>query len=447
MIRALALALTIALIAAAAPAAAAPRAGETTVYVGATLIDGTGGPPKTGMAIVTRGERIVTVVPAAAAPKSGKHVDMHGRFVLPGLINTHVHIATWPNLPFAQALLRRDIYSGVTAVRDMAGDARELAYLSRTARLGEVPAPDIYYAALMAGPEFFKDKRTHDAAQGAVPGEVPWLQAITNKSDITIAVARARGSFATGIKIYADMPAPLVDAITAEAHRQGILVWDHAAVFPASPKEVIDSGADVVSHVCMLAYQASQKMPRAYHNRASVEAAKFAGDAAAPVMADLFADMKRRGTIVDATLYVYDEMWKVPHADPPPYCTLALAEKLAGQAHRAGVEISTGTDGWADWTSPYPALFDELGFLVHGAGFTPLEAIRAATLVGARTIGQEKAMGSIAPGKLADFVFVAKDPLADIANLKSVVLTVKRGHAYARKGYKPITKDETSGAF
>lgn len=424
---------------------AASPAEETIVYTGATLIDGTGAPPRTGMAIVTRGERIAAVVPAAHAPKFAKQLDMSGTYVLPGLINTHVHMATWPNLPFAEALLRRDVYNGVTAVRDMAGDARELAYLSRAARLGEVPAPDIYYAALMAAPEFFKDKRPHDAAQGAVPGDVPWLQAITDKTDITIAVARARGTYATGIKIYADLPAPLVDRITAEAHAQGILVWDHAAVFPASPKQVIDSGADVVSHVCMLAYQASQTMPRAYHNRAAVEEAKFAGDATTPVMQELFADMKRRGTILDATLYVYDEMSKVPHADPPPYCTLALAEKLAHQAHRAGVEISTGTDGWADWKSPYPALPDELGFLVHGAGFSPLEAIRAATLTAARTIGHEEDMGTIARGKLANLVFLAKDPLADIANVKSVVLTVKRGHGYTRKAYKPITKDEAKG--
>ena len=54
-------------------------------------------------------------------------------------------------------------------------------------------------------------------------------------------------------------------------------------------------------------------------------------------------------------------------------------------------------------------------------------------------------MGTIVPGKLADFVFLEKSPLADIANLKSVTLTVKRGHRYSRKDYKPITKDEAKG--
>ena len=117
---------------------------------------------------------------------------------------------------------------------------------------------------------------------------MPWLQAITDKTDIKLAVAMARGTYATGIKIYANLPAPLVDRITAEAHRQHILVWDHAAVFPASPKQVIDSGADVVSHVCTLAYQASKTMPRAYHDRAPVEEPKFAGPATTPVMRATF---------------------------------------------------------------------------------------------------------------------------------------------------------------
>lgn len=446
MIRIVATALAVGL--ASTPAWAIPaKAADTVVYDHVTVIDGTGAPGRPDMAIVIRGARIAAVVPAAEAPKDATVVVLPGAFALPGLINTHVHMATWPNTPFAEALLRRDLFSGITAVRDMAGDARELAFLKRAALLGEMPSPDIYFAALMAGPAFFKDPRTHDAAQGAVPGHVPWLRAITDKTDIRIAVAEARGTGATGIKIYADLPARLVDRITTEAHRQHILVWDHAAVFPASPKQVIDSGVDVDSHVCMLAYQASEQMPRAYHNRAPVEEGKFAGPGAIPAMAGLFADMKTRDTILDATLYVYKAMWEVPNASPAPYCTLALAERLAAQAHRAGVEISTGTDANADWSSPWPSLYDELALLVHHAGFTPLEAIRAATDVGARTIGQEDNMGTLAPGKLANIVFLAKDPSTDIGNLQSVVLTVKRGRAYARTAYKPITKNETKGRF
>ena len=431
----------------AAPALAQP-AEKTIIYTNANLFDGTGAAPKSDMAIVTRGERIVSVVSKAnvTPDATAETVDLRGAFVMPGLINSHVHLATSPNRRFAEALLRRELYSGVTAVRDMAGDARALADLSRSALLSDIPSPDIYYAALMAGPQFFKDPRTHAAAQGAVAGQVPWLQAITPRTDLKIAVAEARGTGATGIKIYADLPGTLVRAITAEAHRQHILVWSHAAVFPATPADAIDGGVDVISHVCMLAYQASRMMPPEYHNRAPVEADKFTGDN--PVTAKLFADMKTRGTILDATLWVYEEMDKAHASEPKspaPYCSAELAAKLLHQAYRAGVMISAGTDGFTPWQEPYVALDDEVALLVAKAGMSPADALRAATFVGAKTIGKAKEMGTVEPGKLADFVVLSKSPLDDVANLKSVTLTVKCGVRFPRSDYRPIAADEAKG--
>jgi len=435
-------ALAFGLILAWAPASAAEPP-KLTVYRGVTMIDGTGAAPKAGMAIVVDGERIRAVVPDAAMPRHRSDatvIDAHGLYVLPGLIDSHVHMATSPNRRYAEALLRRDVYSGVTAVRDMAGDARLLADLSRAARMAEIPAPDIYYAALMAGPEFFKDPRTHDAALGAIPGEVPWMRAVTGKTDLTLAIAEAHGTGATGIKIYADLPGELVQRITAEAHRQHMLVWAHAAVFPASPREVVDAGVDIVSHACLLGYQASETMPRAYHNRAPVEEARLS--AGNPQIDALLADMKQRRTILDATLFVYDAMWRVPNAQPPPYCTLATAEGLAAQAHRAGVLISAGTDAPGAWNAPWPSVFDELSLLVHHAGMTPMQALVASARIGAMTVGKAGEMGTIEPGKLANLVFVAKNPLSDIDNLKSIVMTVKRGALYRRRDYRPIAKDE-----
>jgi imidazolonepropionase-like amidohydrolase len=418
---------------------------KTLIYTHANLIDGTGAALQPDMAIVTQGERITAVIPAAqtGAYKDAAIVDMQGQYALPGLIDSHVHLATAPNRRYAEAILRRFVYSGVTAVRDMAGDTRALGEYARAATMNEMPSPDIYYAALMAGPQFFKDPRTAAATQGHVPGQVPWMRAITDQTNMQIAVAEAHGTGATAIKIYADLPASLVDSIVAEAHRQGMLVWAHAAVFPASPAEVVDSGADVVSHVCMLAYQASEKIPPEYHHRASVDEDKFKGDNA--VLDALFADMKKRGTILDATVYVYNSMWQVPNAQPRPYCTLALAEKLAGEAHLAGLKISAGTDDPGAWDAPFPSLDDELALLVHTAGFSPLDAIAASAHVGAMTIGQDANMGTVVPGKLANLVFLAKNPLADIANIRSVTLTVKRGAQYFRKDYRPITKDEAKG--
>ena len=79
-------------------------------------------------------------------------------------------------------------------------------------------------------------------------------------------------------------------------------------------------------------------------------------------------------------------------------------------------------------------MFDELELLVRRAGFTPLEAIRAATQIGAMTIGKGQEMGVIAPGYLANMVVLARDPAEDIANLRSVQFTVKRGRRFDRTG-------------
>jgi imidazolonepropionase-like amidohydrolase len=423
--------------------AAAPfqptQKGARTVYRHATVIDATASGPKADMAVITDGERIAAVVPDATLKADqlagAKVVDLAGRYLLPGLIDTHQHFATPPDRPEAEALLKRDIYSGITATRDMADDLRQIADITRQARVGEIAAPDIFYAALMAGPSFFDDPRTQAIAQGAVAGHVPWEQAIDSSTDLPLAVARAKGTYATAIKIYANLPGPLVSAITKEAHRQGMQVWTHAMVFPATPLEVVNSGVDTVSHTCYLAYQAMDRRPDSYQHRFPVDASLFANDN--PVMAKLFAEMARRGTILDATLHVYREVEvAAKERRQPPLCTVALAGKLTNQAFRSDVTISAGTDGDTPISEPWPALFDELQLLHDAAGLPPMEVVRAATLNGAKAAGQEKDMGTIEAGKLANMVVLAKNPLDDVRNFKSVVMTVKRGRSFARGEYR-----------
>lgn len=426
--------------------AAEPAQPGLTLYRGALLGDGTA-PPRP-VSILTRGERIEQVAAADLAPPPGaKVVDVTGLYVVPGLINTHEHLATPPNRPWAEAMMKKDLYGGVTAVRDMADDLRQVADLARAARVGELAGPDIYYAALMAGPEFFEDPRTHAVSEGAVAGQVPWMQAITASTDMEIAVAEARGAGATAIKIYADLPGERVAAITREAHRQGTLVWAHAAVFPASPAEVIGAGVDSVSHACMLAYQASDAMPRAYHHRAAVVETRFV-DGKNPKVEALLQEMKRRGTILDATLHVYAEMAADHRAHPDgpaPYCSDTLAEQITHQAYLDGVAISAGTDGFSDDADAWPALQDELELLQDKAGMKPADVIRSATLVGAMAMGHAKEMGSVEPGKLANLVFAKTNPWTDVHGLRTVVLTVKRGAPYWRKDYRQTAAPHAAG--
>jgi imidazolonepropionase-like amidohydrolase len=441
MRRLFAAALSLPLVLAASARAAEP---PTIVYSGATVIDSATGTARAGMVIVTVGERITAVAPAGRVriPRDAKVVDVRGLYALPGLIQTHVHYAIGTRRE-GEAHLRRDLYSGITAVRDMVGDARLLGELARAARSGEIAAPDVFYSALFAGPSYFSDDRLPASAGGGEPGKLPWLQAITADTDLKVAIALARGSGATGIKVYTDLEPALVRAIAAEAHRQGIKVWAHAAVFPTSPAEAVNAGVDVVSHSCMLAYQLSPTMPRTYHNRAPIDSEALLVEMP-PAMTALFADMKARGTILDATNYVFtfvDRMNAQGERQYPSYWKPGDCAKITRAAYRAGVEVSVGTDAPAAWDAPYPSFHDEIDILA-GIGMTSAAIIRSATIVGARVIGREREMGTIESRKLANIVFVSENPLADITALRKVVITVKRGRIYGRSDYVPITEDE-----
>lgn len=416
-----------------------------TLYRDLSLFDGTGTAMAAHRSILVRGERIAEIGGAdLAAPEGAKVVEGKGAYVIPGLIDSHVHLATSPNRAEAEAIMRRDLYGGVTAVRDMAGDARFLAELSRETSLNEVAGPDIAYAALMAGADFFVDPRTHAASKGLTAGAVPWLQAVDDKTDFEIAVAEARGTGASAIKIYADLPSSTVHSIVAEAHRQHFKVWAHAMVFPATPEEGIDAGIDVVSHACMLGYQAMKDKPTRYHDRAPVDPALI-DRAHDKILAKLFQAMKAKGIMLDATLRVYEEGEKRLEKDQHRsggYCPLELTAAITAQAHKAGIAVSAGTDGTAPASDPWPELFDEIRLLADKAGFTPAEALQAASLQSARAMGREADFGTVEKGKLADFVLLAADPLKDLGNLRTVIAVVKRGISYPREGFKPLSPQE-----
>ncbi|MFF5933747.1 amidohydrolase family protein [Streptomyces sp. NPDC012508] len=427
-----------------APTPYAPaRKGAVAVYRNATLFDGTGRPPTASTSIVVDGPTISAVADdaeiAARLPVDAQVFDLDGRFVIPGLIDTHQHLATPPDRPAAEAVLRRLVHSGVTAIRDMADDLRQVGDLARATLVGEIPGPDIRYAALMAGPGFFDDPRTHQVSQGEIPGTVPWMQAVTGETDLRLAVALARGTHAAAIKVYADLDHATVAAITAEAHRQGIPVWAHATVFPATPRQVVAAGVDSVSHVTLLAFDGADGQLSSYKHKPPVDHARFAaGDD--PGIEELFALMRRHGTVLDATaaMWTSDVMaGSGPRDAARAAANAELAACLTAQAHRAGVDICTGTDYETDAADPFPALYDELAFLVHRCGIPPEQVLRSATLIGARSAGAEDVMGSVEAGKLANFAVLENDPLQNIDHLRTITLTVKRGRRFERHAYTP----------
>jgi imidazolonepropionase-like amidohydrolase len=408
----------------------APRDSTARIaLVGVTLFDGTGRPARPSQTVLVEGERIAAIFSSGSrpVPLGARVYELPGHYIIPGLIDTHVHVATDPSGEDTRARterrLRGALRGGVTAVRDMAGDVRALASLQRDALVGEIASPDIYYAALFAGPAFFADPRTQAASRGLVAGRVPWMRAVTDTTDLRQAVAEARGSGAAAIKLYAALDGTLARRITAESHRQGLPVWAHAALRPARPIEVVVADVDAVSHASLVSL-AMDSTRRA--------AALSAGphqpiDLADPGLDSLWGSMVRRRTVLEPTLLIFE--------DNP--ALLRLAGAITRAAHRLGVTILAGTDtlGSADSGAPaMPNLHRELELLVSLGGLSPAEALESATRNAAAVLGAERIRGTIEAGKLADLVVLRSDPLRDIRNTRSIRLVIKRGRVVADHG-------------
>jgi imidazolonepropionase-like amidohydrolase len=394
------------------------------------LIDGTGAAARPHVRIVVRGDRIEAIEAASKSPlPAGAEVrEMSGMTVIPGLIDAHVHLTSGPgNEDQIAKTLRFGLLGGVTSVRDMGGDAITLAALAKSAASAHEAAPRIYYSTLVAGPQWFNDPRAKASAHAGVAGEIAWLRALTPQSDFPAIVTAGKATGATGLKIYADLPADLVARITAEAHRQGLKVWAHAAVFPAKPSEVAAARVDVVSHSVYLgaegmsppveSYEAAQRGQGIDYSKSPVDGKP---------MSTVLRIMEDMGTILDETLFVTDSS-KHGEDDPIWQWTIAITRR----AHHDGIPLAAGTDNFGNPNrDAVPNIHRELELLVDQCGLTPIEAIHSATFEGAHAIGIEKSYGTVEAGKIADLVVLREDPSSDIRRTKSIAAVVKGGVVY-----------------
>jgi imidazolonepropionase-like amidohydrolase len=397
------------------------------------LIDGTGAPARPHVRIVIRDGRIAAVEDASNAPTpAGADVrDLKGMTVIPGLMDAHVHLTSGPgNEDQIAKTLRFGLLGGVTSVRDMGGDDIVLAELAKNAADAKQAAPRIYYSTLVAGPQWFNDPRPKASSHGGVAGEVAWMRAITPQSDFAAVITAGKATGATGLKIYADLAATTVASVTAEAHRQGLKVWAHSAVFPAKPSEVVAAKVDVVSHSVYLGAEGMNPQVESYEAARRGQGIDYAkSPVESKTMTILLRLMEDMGTILDETLFVTNA-GKRSEDDPIWLWTVAITRR----AHHDGVPLAAGTDNFGNANrDSVPNIHREMELLVDKCGLTPLEAIRAATYNGARTVGMEKSYGTVEAGKAADLVILRDDPSTDIKRTKNIDAVIKGGIIYRRQ--------------
>ncbi len=398
---------------------------EPLILTNVVVIDGRGGPPAAGRSVVVERGRITAVGPVGSVPTppGARVVDLSGQFLIPGLIDTHLHGP--PDSAKVVARLEWLFRHGITTARDMAGDAHVFRQAAGAAAGAESPLARLHYVAFWAGPSFYEvDRRPIGSTQGKPPGTVPWFQAIDAASDLDRMASEAVKTGAHALKLYADFSPDRFRAAVRAAHDRGILAASHVAVFPLRPREVIAAGVNTVSHAALLVWEAVDSLPSRFHVPPNTNFGPIGPydrvPADDPRIVAVLETMRDRAIVLDATVST------IARGISPAASTWAL--RVTALARRIGVPISAGTDRPEDPAPDrQPALFDEIELLVTGAGFTPLEAITVATRNGARALGIDRDGGTIEPGKVADLVVFRADPTRDITVLRHPAMVIKAG--------------------
>jgi cytosine/adenosine deaminase-related metal-dependent hydrolase len=444
----------------ATPAAGAPPPGapanttpRMTVFVNATLIDGTGAPPRPDTTIMVVGDRIAGVHagPGFPRPPGVPVVDLRGRHVIPGLWDMHTHNivdeAIFPPLYIA---------NGITGVREMRGGSAVAATRARI-EAGRVTGPRIVAASPMVdGPASFfggEDLIVHD------------------RGEVTAAIRQAKRNGADFIKVYSHLTPQLYQDVIEVARRERLPVAGHIPYLV--PAETVSrAGQHTVEHLLGIPVAVSSARdamnalitqtplvdPFAYYYFMT-ELDWQASELYDPATAASFFTLLRRnqtwqvpsitvlrmvnsplGTFDDDPRLVYiPESYHLPWAERHAIFAPKTPEQteiqrrflesqiaLVGKMEEAGVPLVAGTDCNNPFVIPGFSLHDELANLVQ-AGLTPMRAIQTATRDAARCLGLEHQHGTVSPGKAADFVVLDADPLQDITNTTRIHAVVTRG--------------------
>lgn len=385
------------------------------------LIDGRGDRPAEQVGIWVEAGRIKAVLqPGDAIPDGAKVIDLTGYTVLPGLIDMHVHIDYWYSQPnvmeymegdglaacLAARNLRSTLEKGITTLRDVSSGLG--LQLRRAVELGFVPGSRLFTAAkgiCMTGGHGW------DMAKGVRQADGP--------EDVRKAVREQVRAGADLIKILTSHRTETpeyrqeeLDAGVDEAHRLGYRVACHAAIMPAAKMAVL-AGVDTLEHGTHLTDEVRELMAeRGTYLIPTMIAYHSMGVAARQAMADPLGSGDYRRNM----LAKHAEWW---------IKTDEMLESQFRKAAAAGLKIAVGTDIVIPDVEFSP-LHSELEMMVR-FGYSEMNTICAATRVAADALGQSAKLGTLEPGKLADFVAVQGDPLQDISRLRDVKLVVKAG--------------------
>jgi imidazolonepropionase-like amidohydrolase len=411
---------------------------------GATLVDGTGGPPIENAVIVVRQGKIEFVGVSAGfqLPRRTSEINVSGRWIIPGLIDAHAHAsqaATW-----APA---RYLAWGVTTVRDVHGALNTVTTFKQRAN-SEPAGPRVYGAGAMI------DGR---------PTTYPEAIGVNGEQDARKAVDRLVSAGVDFIKVYTHIDLPLLRAIIDESRTFNVSVSAHLGMADAA--SAAKAGITSIEHLTGIPEAISR-------DRSSLLAAHYRGFFAGwtaferswaeldpSSLNQLAVRLAEQKITLVPTLILHETLSRLN--DPSVFRDPALQDvpeearqdwDVPGMINRAGwtdVDFSAfrrsrakqdlfvrafagaggrivvGTDAPNQLLVPGHSEHRELELLVQ-AGLTTREALRAATRNAAVLLGVDS-LGLLAPGKVADLVILTRDPLSDIRNTRSIEAVMSRG--------------------
>jgi hypothetical protein len=417
--------------------------------LGATLIDGSGGPPIAASAVVIRRGHIESVGSLAdfQLPQRTREVDLTGRWIMPGLVDAHVHLVD-PQAGVARWSMERYLAWGVTTVRDMHGPLRTALAVRRELDRGWRPGPRVYSAGAMVdgAPSTYPDAMTARNAREARRGVDRLVNAGTDLIKLYTRVDRTLiGPVLDEARTF-NLPVAghlgLTDAVTAA--RRGLASLEHLSGIPEAA--VADPAPLYAAHERSF-FEGWTAFERAWVGLDSAALARVAGVLAARnlvvvptlVVHETFSRLDEPAVLNDTMLTAVPEderrRWNaddmIQRAGWTGSDFAAFRRARASQDlflrmfHGKGGRIAVGTDAANQMLIPGYAVHRELELLVR-AGLTPAEAISAATRNGALLLRVDS-LGLVAPGKVADLVVLARDPLSDIRNTLAIERVISRG--------------------
>ncbi len=395
------------------------------ILEGASLIDGTGSPPRNDSVVLLKDERILTVTDKGnyrRYPKDSEIVNLTGHFLIPGLFDMHAHVASVLSFSYNQTVsentLKALLDNGVTTIRNPAGPTKESVALRDAVAAGQIQGPQIFTAGRLIN---------------ALPFPTRFVETMANtEAEVREEVKRQADAGVDYVKLYVGLYPNLVKTAIDEAHNQGINVIGH--LYLTSWTDAANLGIDALTHgVPVNPFLLSKDTQEIFIENGRGPFDHFLWlnlvDLNSTEINEMINALVKNKVPVDPTLTIYEAMLKDDLQNQYLWSKVLQLTKIL---YDHGVTIMSGTDIPNFGLIPGVSLHHELELLVK-AGINPLNVIKIATSNGAEALGILDDVGTIEAGKQADMIILNANPIRNIRNIGAIEGVVEDGQFFNNK--------------